>query len=96
MTIREYIKRRMRWTLVVVIVCSLLASATGIIGLLGTVGVLGAVLSLLFIRCPKCRRDIGTITGIPAAFYFFGHSVKTCPRCGVSLDEPVESTATRL
>jgi hypothetical protein len=96
MTIREYIKRRMRWTLAAVIVCSLLASAKGIIGLLGTLGGVGAVVSVLFIRCPKCRRDIGTITGVPAAFYFFGHRVKACPHCGVSLDEPIESTATRL
>jgi ABC-type Fe3+ transport system permease subunit len=93
MTIREYIKRRMRWALAMVIVCSLLASATGVIGLLGTVGVLGALFSVLFIRCPKCRRDIGTHIGIPVAFYFFGHGVKDCPRCGMSLDEPMESPA---
>jgi hypothetical protein len=92
MTIREYIKRRLRWTLLVVIICSLLAAAPGIIGLLGTVGLVGACFSVLFIRCPNCRQDIGTHIGIPVAFYFT-NGVKNCPRCGMNLDEPMKSVA---
>jgi hypothetical protein len=102
MTIRQYVKRRVRWALMVVIACWLLISVVTqvahgpvvtIIAGLGALAFVGAYLSVLFIRCPKCGKGIGTNIAVPVAFHLFGAEIKLCPYCGVSFDEPTERPA---
>jgi hypothetical protein len=97
MTIRDYIKRRVRWGFGIAIASWLFVVVTGNVGLwgsrsgyvpfIGAFGFMGAILSFMFIRCPKCRTRIGQTIAMPATFRLFGPQVKYCPYCAVSLDE---------
>jgi hypothetical protein len=97
MTIRQYIKRRVRWALVAFFglfaVTFFLPHEQGALaltlGVVGTVGAMVAYFSVLFLKCPKCRANIGTTIVVPTAFRLFGREVKYCPYCAVNLDEPM-------
>jgi hypothetical protein len=96
-TIRDYIKRRVRWGAGVAVVSWLFIAFTastgalgpkpGLIPFIGFLGFAGALLSFMFIRCPKCRARLGQTIALPAAFRQFGPKVKYCPFCAVDLDE---------
>jgi hypothetical protein len=98
-TIRDYIKRRVRWGFGIGFVSWLfvaLSSTAGFFGpkagyvpIIGVFGFMGAIVSFMFIRCPKCRTRIGQTIAMPAAMRLFGPQVKFCPYCGVSLDDPM-------
>jgi hypothetical protein len=96
-TIRDYIKRRVRWALIAFIGLFtgsfLLPHKTGplavVLGVVGTIGAMVAYCSVVFLRCPTCRANIGTTIVVPTAFRLFGREVKYCPYCAVSLDQPM-------
>jgi hypothetical protein len=103
-TIRDYIKRRVRWGFGIAFASWLLLPASQLLGifqkvaqltltLIGVFGFMGAILSFLFIRCPKCHARLGQTIAMPAAFRLFGPQVKYCPYCAVSLDEPMDRPA---
>jgi hypothetical protein len=101
MTIRDYIKRRVRWGFGIAIGSWLFVVVTWPLGLwgprlgylpfIGMIGFIGAIVSFLFIRCPKCRARLGQTIAMPTAMRFTRRSpeVKYCPFCGVGLDEPM-------
>jgi hypothetical protein len=76
-TIRDYIKRRVRWDAGVAVVSWLfiaLTASTGLLGpkpgsipFIGFIGFAGAILSFMFIRCPECRD--GFIPGCSSALH---------------------------
>jgi hypothetical protein len=97
MTIRDYIKRRVRWGFTIAFLSLfflVLTSHMGFAGpgpnyltFFGAFVLFGAILSLQYIRCPKCRARIGQNIAVPATFPLSGPVVKCCPYCGVSLNE---------
>jgi hypothetical protein len=99
MTIRDYIKRRVRWGFGIAVASWLFVAFTsnmgfggptpGYLPFIGLFGFMGAAVSFLLIRCPRCRVRIGQTIAVPAAFRLSGPQVKYCPYCGVSLDEPM-------
>jgi hypothetical protein len=42
-----------------------------------------------FLRCPRCRANLGQTVAVPIAFRWGRRKMNFCPYCGVSLDEPV-------
>jgi hypothetical protein len=100
MTIRGYIKRRVLWGFGAFFgsffVTSVLTTWIGTpgpsvvaVGAIGTlIGLVGYV-SIVFIRCPKCRANMGLTIAIPTAAHIFGRKVQYCPYCAVSLDDPM-------
>lgn len=98
MTIRQYIKQRSRWGLlgfVTFSVVTLLLSfdkqgtLAVVAGTVGSMAGLAAYVSVFFLRCPKCKANIGTSIVVPTAFRLFGREVKYCPYCAVNLDDPM-------
>jgi hypothetical protein len=104
-TIRDYIKRRVRWAMGIGIGSWLVLAIVGPLGseaypplqhvlpvfaVVGGIGFGGAMISMLFIRCPKCRARLGQTIAMPTALQFsrWSPQVNYCPYCGVSLDEP--------
>jgi hypothetical protein len=93
-TIRQHIRRRVRWALIAFVVLFagtfLLPHKAGplavVLGVAGTIGAMVAYCSVVFLRCPKCKANIGTSIVVPTAFRLFGREVKYCPYCAVSLD----------
>jgi hypothetical protein len=107
-TIREYIKRRVRLAMGIGIGSWVLLAVVGPLGaggyrlvqsmlpffaIIGAIGFGGAIISIMFIRCPKCRASLGQTVAMPTAMRLSGRQVNFCPYCGVSLDEPMESPA---
>jgi hypothetical protein len=101
-TIRDYIKRRVRWLFGMGIVGWLMFPVSEFAGgdrgpgavSLAVVGMLvfaGAILALnYFVKCPKCRANLGRTVAVPIALSFgSGPKVNFCPYCGVNLDEPM-------
>ena len=98
-TIRDVIKRRMRWLTLVAIAGWLLVGLSiqfprngqpppplVIVGFLVFAGALLAMQRA--VRCLKCSTPLGKIAAT-IAFGLWGRRVNFCPYCGVSLDEPV-------
>lgn len=95
-TIRERIKRRVRWTLGAAVLGWLLVASPSTVkgsvaiaaAMLGMVLFLGAIISLALVRCPKCSARIGHTIAMPVAFSLGRRQrVNYCPFCGVHLDE---------
>jgi|SRR5277367_949327 hypothetical protein len=105
MTIRDYIKRRVRWGFGIAFASWLFVALTsnmgfggprpGFLPFIGVFGFMGAIVSFLFIRCPRCRARLGQTIAVPAALRLFGPQVKYCPFCAVSFDEPMPKTPDR-
>ncbi len=108
MTIRDYIKRRVRWAMGIGIGSWVLLAIVGPLGaggyrlaqsllpvfaVVGAIGFGGAFISIMFIRCPKCRASLGQSVAMPTAMRLSGRRINFCPYCGVSLDEQMESPA---
>ena len=103
MTIRQHIKRRASYAFGLALVTWLGLVALIFTGppsgldvphvLLGMALFMGAVLYLtFFIRCPKCRGNLG-VTVLPAMYTRLSRRpVSYCPFCGVSLDHHLEAT----
>lgn len=100
-SIRDYLKRRVRWTMGVGFLGWLLVLSPGMtkgrtppiaIGTaaLGMLLFLASLGSMLFVRCPRCRGRIGQSIAWQVAFYWIGRRVNYCPYCGVHLDEPLQ------
>jgi hypothetical protein len=95
MTIRQVMARSYRIFLVTVVACALLAAfwlsqnqvIQGIV-LCFLIMLATALFSWVF-RCPRCRTSL-----IPKlAVILSKRPSVVCPKCGVSLDEPMESPA---
>jgi hypothetical protein len=95
MTIRDYIKRRVRWTMAIGLGGFILfafgggAAGVPIFAIIGAIGFGGAILLIGNIRCPRCRASLGQTIAMPVGMYFVSDKVNFCPYCGVSLDEPM-------
>jgi hypothetical protein len=99
-TIRDYIKRRVRWTVAIAVLGWILIPISAFLWhgqgnsaftLLGFLVFFTAMVSMQwFLRCPKCDARIGqTIAFAVGVTIGFGTSkVKFCPYCGVNLDTP--------
>lgn len=106
-TIRDRIKRRVRWTMGAAVIGWLLVASPGITGavrgrppsfvigasIVGFLLFFGAIASMWFIRCPKCSARIGHTIAMPVGFSFgVRQRVNYCPFCGVNLDEPIDAS----
>jgi hypothetical protein len=102
MTIRDYLRRRIRliwaaafaaWLLVplsVAVTADHVPPPLLIIPCMLLFG--GAIVSLLFlVRCPRCHTRFGQVAGEIAFHWGSRGRVNFCPYCGVSLDEPYEA-----
>jgi hypothetical protein len=99
-SIRDYIKRRVRWFAAVAVLGWLMVFLGGLFlrgqpmeKLLPLIGFLVFVGSMLgvqwFARCPRCSarlRQLAFTIGFPV----LSQRPNFCPYCGVSLDEPRE------
>lgn len=100
-TIRDYLKWRVRWRVAIAIGGWVVVAASvgthvdnSIASIAGVLTFGGAILSLQWIKCPKCSVRLGQIAmtlGVPA----LKPQPNFCPYCGVSLDEP-RSTQTTI
>lgn len=101
MTIRDYIKQRVRGALAVFVGCSTLiallvqvpgseAVKTGGAMVLTIIAMAG-YLSALWVRCPKCRANLSMTIAIPVALRLFCREINCCPYCATKLDEPMQN-----
>lgn len=101
-TIRDYIKRRVRWCFGVAIAGWLLVALGGsfakelppgippfALPIAGFVLFGGSILALQRIaRCPKCKANLARTIAMPLSLSWgSGPKINFCPYCGVSLDE---------
>lgn len=101
-TIRDYVKRRVRWFFAVGALGWLTLPLSGVVAheqpgtkvgvalpLLGMLVFLGAIIAFNWaIRCPRCRANLGRTIAVPLGLSWgSGPKVNFCPYCGVSLDE---------
>lgn len=106
-TIRDRIKRRVRWCMAVAVlgwlIFPLTAATNGdgkplpIFIILGAGLVVAAILALQWaIKCPRCSRTLGQDIGMRIGLAVFREPPNFCPYCGVSLDEPCSPAASQL
>jgi len=98
-TIREALLRKKRWGTVPFGVAWLLAlliisqaanKSLPLVIILPVVVVIAAVIYLsFFIRCPRCRGNIGILNVSVSKTVRLLPPISFCPYCGVSLDEPL-------
>lgn len=102
-SIRDYLKRRVRltmmigmagWLLIFVTMLSTHGAAPPPLLIAGFFMFGGAILFLQWIRCPRCSTKLGQcITrGLGLNLNLFGRkaSPNFCPYCGVHLDQPLQ------
>jgi hypothetical protein len=95
-TIRDYLKRRIRWSMGGAVASWLiipLSMANGReqlpwVSAVGVVGFGGAILSMLWIKCPRCSVRLGQSIAGSLGVPWLKPQPNFCPYCGVSLDEP--------
>ncbi len=58
------------------------------IAAVGAVGFAGGLLSVVWIKCPRCSVRVGQSIANSLVVPFFKPVPNYCPYCGVSLDEP--------
>jgi hypothetical protein len=102
-TIRDQIKRRARWMVVVSFGGFLIIGSTALFGVdrpqrvivaLGWLIFLGGLVAMRWIKCPKCSARIGQTIAMPLAFpRFLVQRPNHCLYCGVSLDDPMPHAA---
>ena len=101
-TIRDRLRRRKRWALIVLAGAWLLmfptwwledkpSSALLVPEIFAFAGFFGSFIFLaFFIRCPRCRGNLGTLNaGFSKAIPFYT-VINYCPYCSVSLDSRLE------
>jgi len=96
-TIRDYIKRRVRWFMAIGFVAWLSIPlwmsvthepAQPYVPFVAMAVFAGAVIGMqFFVRCPRCKVRLGQI-GMQIGISFLKPTVNFCPYCGVSLDQP--------
>jgi len=98
-TIRDALRRKKRWAFVALAV-GWISSAVWtfqdertvspyLFGIFGFVFAVGIVFLGFFIRCPRCRGNIGALNAGVSKVVPFYTVINYCPYCGVSLDAPV-------
>jgi hypothetical protein len=102
-TIREYIRSRVRWCFAIAAAGWLLIALGGglaaqlphgfpdfALPLLGGLLFAAAILAMQRIaKCPKCNANLGRTIAVPVAMSFgSGPKINFCPYCGVHLDQP--------
>ena len=95
-TIRNYIKRRVRWAIAIGIGGWLLFAVSGfafpndenpLVILPGFLVFGGAIFAIQRTKCPRCSVSLGQI-GMALAVPVFKPQPNFCPYCGVNFDEP--------
>jgi hypothetical protein len=91
-TVRDYVKRRLRWFYAICGVGFALVLVPGAINdygwpskLLRLAGILllvGGTLVMARLKCPKCSKPLGKF------FLWQRGTLDFCPNCGVRLDDP--------
>jgi hypothetical protein len=99
-SIRDGLRRKKRWALIVLFGSWLLFAFT-IVPSAAEVPVLAIVPGIVFfctfvflaffIRCPRCRGNLGVLNAGFSKVVPFYTVINYCPYCGVSLDEPTGS-----
>ena len=98
-TIRDVLRRKKRWALLALAIGWLSAFSWTFLdeksfppylfGVLGVFLFVGVITLGFFIRCPRCRGNIGTLNaGLSKAIPLYT-VMNFCPYCGVSLDTKV-------
>jgi hypothetical protein len=102
-TIRDYIKRRVRWLFAMGVLGWLTFPLSAIVRhdqpgnkitaalpALGMLVFIGAILALNWaIKCPRCRANLGRTIAMPLGLSWgSGPRINFCPYCGTNLDEP--------
>lgn len=94
-TIRAYLKRRVRWSMGVGLGAWLTLALSASAGMQNPLVLLaaflvfgGAILSMLWIKCPRCSVRLGQSIAGTMAIPGLKPQPNFCPYCGVSLDEP--------
>jgi hypothetical protein len=101
-TIRDYIKRRVRWAMAAAVGAWLLVLLTGSIDTLPSMHTLpsmraaaitgglvfvGAVFFTRLIKCPKCSTGLGRAIVMRIGTPFGRTRINFCPFCGVRMDD---------
>jgi hypothetical protein len=93
-TIRDCLTRRVRWTWGIGFACWLVLPLASVAGLRNPLiifaamaGFLGAMLSMLWVKCPRCSVRLGQSIAGTLAIPGLKPQPNFCPYCGVSLDE---------
>jgi hypothetical protein len=93
-TIRDYIKRRVRWALVIGAGAWVALALTGLTGItnpavagLGFAVFFAAILAIQFIKCPRCATRLGQVAMLIGPLWSGKKSINFCPYCGVNLNE---------
>jgi hypothetical protein len=97
-TIRDFVKRRVRWFMAIGFLAWVSIPAWMSITrdrgqpyvpfAAMAVFALAALGMQFFVRCPRCKVRLGQI-GVQVGISFLKPTVNFCPYCGVSLDEPL-------
>ena len=96
-TIRDYVKRRVRWALAIGIGAWLLIAATRVtraenlwLTLCAFAVFFGAIVSIQWIKCPRCATRLGQVAMLIGAVWSSRKTINFCPYCGVDINEPRE------
>ena len=104
LSIRQYLKRRVRWCAGIALVGWLMfplgaviakslpeGAAQAAVPMAGFALFFGAILALQrLVKCPHCKARLGQTIAMPLALSWgSGPKIGFCPFCGVNLDEPV-------
>jgi hypothetical protein len=96
-TIRDGLRRRKRWVLILLFGAWLVFAFTiiptagepPILAIVPGIAFFGAMIFLgFFIRCPRCRGNLGVLNAGFSKVVPFYTVINYCPYCGVSLDAP--------
>lgn len=96
MTIREQIKKRVRFCFLLALLSWALMAAIMLFtsgqyllcALIGFAGMMGPIIYLtMFVRCPKCRLPLGQTSASLDLNPVAKHQLNYCPNCGLDLTE---------
>ena len=103
MTIRQYIKRRVRWAALILVAGFAIfalpdtildaqhkfSGAWNVLRFAMALPFLAGIILLHNIRCPRCKSGLGETIAWAVTFPNFRPRPRHCPFCSVSLDEPM-------
>jgi|SRR5882724_2246107 len=102
MTLRESIARQKRIGAIVTYVAFAVCVVAMVLSVAKRPGLFVAVLGFsvsaaglfylrFFVRCPRCRGEIGYVVSTLSSPFSISRRIRFCPFCGVALDSEVET-----